>query len=238
MINMSDYSVLSRELKQTLGLKHEPVAITLIRKGMSLPSDYPLTETPVRHCGTIMRARKGEKLLVTPEKEACPVGASALGMVPVPEKVASGEFHYNMGMYKDPAAAKHTLELRTSFPLGEVIGVAAAPLDKATLVPDVVVITALPEQVFWLIPAAQTFEEGGRVSVEMAAVQASCVDATIIPIVKGRTNISLGCFGCRKTTDIMAEEMLVGIPFKNFERIVGAVKTMGASAIPKSRAKA
>ena len=235
---MSDYAALAHDLKETLGLKHEPVAITLIRKGGSLPSDYPVTEAPVRHCGTIMRARKGEKLLVTPDKEACPVGASALGMVPVPEKVASGEFHHNMGMYKDPAAAKHTLELRTSFPLGDVIGVAAAPLGKATLVPDVIVITALPEQVFWLIPAAQTFEEGGRVSVEMAAVQASCVDATIIPIVKGKTNISLGCFGCRKTTDIMAEEMLVGIPFKNFEKIVAAVKTMGASAIPKSRAKA
>lgn len=234
---MSDYAALARDLKETLGLKHEPVAITLIKKGSALPSDYPVTEAPVRHCGTIMRARKGEKLLVTPEKEACPVGASALGMVPVPEKVASGEFHANMGMYKDPAAAKNTLELRTSFPLGDVIGVAASPLDKATLVPDVVILTALPEQVFWLIPAAQTYEEGGRVSVEMAAVQASCVDATIIPIVKGKTNISLGCFGCRKTTDIMAEEMLVGIPFKNFEKIVGAVKTMGAGAIPKSRAK-
>jgi len=235
---MSDYAAMAHDLKETLGLKHEPVAITLIKKGHALPSDYPVTETPVRHCGTIMRARKGEKLLVTPEKEACPVGASALGMVPVPEKVASGEFHANMGMYKDPAAAKQTLEMRTSFHLGDVIGVAAAPLDKATLVPDVIVLTALPEQVFWLIPAAQTYEEGGRVSVEMAAVQASCVDATIIPIVKGKTNISLGCFGCRKTTDIMAEEMLIGIPFKNFEKIVAAVKTMGAGAIPKSRAKA
>ncbi|HNX47513.1 MAG TPA: DUF169 domain-containing protein [Methanomassiliicoccales archaeon] len=228
---------MARDLKETLGLKHEPVAITLIKKGHALPSDYPVTETPVRHCGTIMRARKGEKLLVTPEKEACPVGASALGMVPVPEKVASGEFHANMGMFKDPAAAKQTLEMRTSFHLGDVIGVAAAPLDKATLVPDVIVLTALPEQVFWLIPAAQTYEEGGRVSVEMAAVQASCVDATVIPIVKGKTNISLGCFGCRKTTDIMAEEMLIGIPFKNFEKIVATVKTMGAGAIPKSRAK-
>ncbi len=234
---MSDYATMARDLKEILGLKHEPVAITLIKKGGALPADNPVTEAPVRHCGTIMRARKGEKLLVTPEKEACPVGASALGMVPVPEKVASGEFHHNMGMYKDPAAAKHTLELRTSLPQGDVIGVAAAPLGKATLLPDVVVLTALPEQVFWLIPAAQTYEEGGRVSVEMAAVQASCVDATIIPIVKGRTNISLGCFGCRKTTDIMAEEMLVGIPFKNFEKIVSAVKTMSNGAIPKSRAK-
>ena len=235
---MSDYAAMANDLKETLGLRHEPVAITLIRKGSPLPDDYPVTERPVRHCGTIMRARKGEKLLVTPDKEACPVGASALGMVPVPEKVASGEFHHNMGMYRDPEAAKHTLELRTSLPLGEVIGVAAAPLAKATLVPDVVVITALPEQVFWLIPAAQTFEEGGRVTVEMAAVQASCVDATLIPLVKGRPNISLGCFGCRKTTDIMAEEMLVGIPFKHFEDVVKNVKALGTSAIPKSRAKA
>ena len=234
---MTDYASMAKEMKDILGLKHEPVAITLIKKGMPMPTDYPVTETPVRHCGTIMRARHGEKLLVPADKEACPVGASALGMVPVPEKVASGEFHFNMGMYKDPAAAKTTLNLRTSFPLGDVVAVAASPLSKATLVPDAVVITALPEQAFWILPAAATFEKGGRVTVEMAAVQASCVDATIIPIVKGKTNISLGCFGCRKTTDIMAEEMFVGIPYKHFEGTVNALKALGAGAIPKSRDK-
>ncbi|MCG7841015.1 MAG: DUF169 domain-containing protein [Methanomassiliicoccales archaeon] len=235
---MSDYSALAREMKETLGLKHEPVAITLIKKGSAMPADYPVTEKPVRHCGTIMRARKGEMLLVPTDKEACPVGASALGMVPVPEKVASGEFHHNMGMYKDPAAAKATLEARPSFPLGSVVAVAAAPLGKATLVPDVIVITALPEQAFWLIPASSTYEKGGRVTVEMAAVQASCADATIVPIVTGNTNISLGCFGCRKTTDIGADEMLVGIPFSKLEATVTALKAMGVETIPKSRAKA
>lgn len=234
---MTDLPTLAKEMKDILGLKHEPVAITLIKKGSQLPEGYPTLEKPVRHCGTIMRARKGEKLLVTPDKEACPVGASALGMVPVPDKVASGEFHHNMGMYKDPSAAKRTLEARYSFPLGSVVAVAASPLEKATLTPDVVVLTALPEQVFWIIPAASTFEDGGRVSVEMAAVQASCVDATIVPIVKGKTNISLGCFGCRKTTDIMAEEMLVGIPFKDVERMIAALRQLGAGAIPKSRDK-
>lgn len=235
---MSDLRTLAKDMKDILGLRHEPVAITLIRKGSPLPGDYPVPEKPLRHCGTIMRARKGEKLLVTPDKEACPVGASALGMVPVPEKVASGEFHHNMGMYRDPAAAKTTLDARYSFPLGSVMAVAASPLGQATLTPDVVVLTALPEQVFWIVPAASTFEEGGRVSVEMAAVQASCVDATIVPIVKGKTNISMGCFGCRKTTDIMAEEMLVGIPFKDVERVVSALRQFGAGAIPKSRDKA
>ena len=30
---MSDYAAMARDLKETLGLKHEPVAITLIKKG-------------------------------------------------------------------------------------------------------------------------------------------------------------------------------------------------------------
>jgi len=234
---LSNYSAIAREMKDILGLKHEPVAITLIKERSAMPADYPVPETPLRHCATIMRARKGEKLLVPADKQACPVGASAMGLVPVPEKVASGDFHYNMGMYKDSAAAKKTLEARPAFPMGSVVAVAAAPLGQATLEPDVVVITALPEQVFWLIPASSTYEYGGRVTVEMGAVQASCADSTIMPIVSGKTNISLGCFGCRKTTDIAPEEMLVGIPFKRFDEIMAALRAMGAGPIPKSRAK-
>ena len=63
---MSDYAAMARDLKETLGLKHEPVAITLIKKGDILPAAYPVTEAPVRHCGTIIMARQGEKLLVVP----------------------------------------------------------------------------------------------------------------------------------------------------------------------------
>ena len=87
-----------------------------------------------------------------------------------------------------------------------------APLSKATLKPDVVVITGTQEQVFWLLPAASTFSVGGRVTINMAAVQAACADSTVLPYLTGNVNISLGCFGCRKTTDIAPEEMLVGSP--------------------------
>ena len=50
-------------------------------------------------------------------------------------------------------------------------------------------------------------------------------------------NISLGCFGCRKTTDIAPEEMLVGIPGSKLKDIVDAVEKMNEGPIPKSRAK-
>jgi uncharacterized protein (DUF169 family) len=227
----------SRKLVEALGLKHEPVAITLIKKGQELPEGYARPDKPIRHCQAIMRARHGESLVVQADKQACPVGASSLGLVAVPEKVSSGEFHYNMGMYGNQDAAKETIEQRPSLEEGSTEATAVSPLAKAKIQPDVVVITALPEQVFWLLPAASTFSMGGRVTVEMAAVQASCADVTVVPYLEGRVNISLGCFGCRKTTDIAPEEMLVGIPWSKFPQVVEAVDKMREGPIPKSRTK-
>ncbi|HEY3419251.1 MAG TPA: DUF169 domain-containing protein, partial [Methanomassiliicoccales archaeon] len=89
----------------------------------------------------------------------------------------------------------------------------------------------------WIVPAASTYQEGGRVTVEMAAVQASCADSTVVPYLTGNVNLSLGCFGCRKTTDMAPEELLVGIPASKLEKLVAAIEKMSAAAIPKSREK-
>jgi uncharacterized protein (DUF169 family) len=237
VLTISDYVEQSKRLVGILGLGTEPVAVTLIKKGQPIPEGYVVTETPLRHCQSIMRARRGEKLVVMAAKHACPVGASALGMVPLPEKVRSGEFHHNMGMFESASAACKTCASRPALETGSVIATAVSPLSKATIAPDVVVVVGTPEQIFWIVPAASTFQEGGRVTVEMAAVQASCADSTVLPYLTGNVNLSLGCFGCRKTTDIAPEEMLVGIPASKMERLVAAIEKMGAGAIPKSREK-
>ena len=228
---------MSNKMVDILGLQNEPVAVTLIKKGENLPEGYVEPDKPIRHCQSIMRARKGEMLILPEEKEACPVGASALGIVPLPEKVRSGEFHYNLGLYESTEAASKMIDKRTALPEGSIRAVAVSPLSKAKVVPDVVIVSGTPEQVYWLIPAAITFSVGGRVTVDMATAQASCVDSTIIPYVSGNINISLGCFGCRKSTDIKPEEMLVGIPMKRIPEIVRALEKMGAGPIPKSRTK-
>lgn len=235
---MTNYAELSKKLIDSLGLKTEPVAITLIRKGQAVPEGYQTVEAPTRHCQSLMRARKGEMLCLPAEKNSCPVGSSALGESPLPEKVKSGEFHHNMGMYDTDQAAASTISIRPSLPAGSTIATVVSPLSKAKVKPDVVVVVGIPEQLFWIIPAAQTFDKGGRVTVEMAAVQASCVDVTVIPIEKDHVNISLGCFGCRKTSEISPEEMMVGIPWSKFEGTVKAIEKMAQGPIPKSRQKA
>jgi uncharacterized protein (DUF169 family) len=47
----------------------------------------------------------------------------------------------------------------------------------------------------------------------MAPFQCACEDVAAVPIVTGSPNISLGCYGCRKRTDMAADELACGIPF-------------------------
>lgn len=232
---MTDYVECSKKLMRILGLKYEPVAVTLIKRGQPLPIGYPEPEKSIRHCQSVMRARKGECLLLPANKHACPVGASALGLMPVPEKVASGTFHYGLGMYESEEAAKHTMTVRPELEAESLVATLVCPLSKVKCPPDVIVVTGVPEQIYWLLPAAATYDKGGRVTIETASFQASCVDSTILPYLTGVPNISLGCYGCRKTTDIAPEEMLLGFRADALDRTVEILERLNERTIPASR---
>lgn len=217
---MTDYANCSRIIMDVLELSTEPVAVTLVKKGQPLPDGYQVPEKNIRHCQSIMRARRGEKLLLTGEKHACHVGASALGIVPIPDKVRSGEFHYNLGMFDSVEAAKKMIDERPQLDCGSVIATAISPLSKAELAPDVVVVTGTPEQMYWLLPVAARFFEGGKITVELEAFQASCAYSTVYPYIHDAISMSIGCYGCRKATDLETTEMMVGIPATKLEAVV------------------
>ncbi|NLI73869.1 MAG: DUF169 domain-containing protein [Euryarchaeota archaeon] len=231
---MTDYAKCSQKIVEILGLKYEPVAITLIHKDQPIPEGYTEPEKNVRHCQSIMRARRGEALSVPANKHACAVGASALGLMPLPDKIASGQFHFNLDMYGSEEAAKHTMEVRPAFQEGSMRATLVSPLSKA-VEPDIVIVTGVPEQIYWMMPAAATYDEGGRVTIETASFQACCADSTILPFQTGLPNISLGCYGCRRQTDLAPEEMLLGFRADRLERIVEILEKLNENAIPKCR---
>jgi uncharacterized protein (DUF169 family) len=225
---LTDYAKCSQIIMETLGLKNEPVAVTLIKKGEPLPEGYEVPDKNIRHCQSIMRARRGDKLLLVAEKHACVVGASALGLLPIPDKVRSGEFHYNIGMFGSVEAAKKMIEERPQLELGSIIATVVTPLSKAKLKPDVVVITGMPEQMYWLLPVAAKFNEGGKSVVELEPFQATCAYSTVYPYLHDTVAMSIGCYGCRRSTDLGPEEMLVGVPISKLEEVVEAVQKLKA----------
>ena len=56
----------------------------------------------------------------------------------------------------------------------------------------------------WLLLAEVNLRGGERLTGSTAVLQATCVDATIIPYLEQRLNFTMGCYGCREATDIAA----------------------------------
>lgn len=227
---------LSEKLIKILELRYEPVAVKLIKKGQNLPEGFTEPANNIRHCQSIMRARNGESFIMPAEKHACVVGASSLGLVPTPPKVKSGEFHTNLAMFECTDAAANMISQRSELEEGSTIATVVGPLKDFEFEPDVVVLVDVPETLYWLIPAA-TFFEGGRQAFSTAAFQATCVDSTLIPLLTGKMNMSLGCFGCRRSTDIKNEEMIAGIPYVNLGKMVEALEKIHEGPMQKARKK-
>ncbi len=208
---LADNSEYASKIRTSLRLRYEPVAVKLIPEGAEFPGGYRKPEGQMSHCQAVMRARKGECITMKLDDQSCHVGSSALGMVETPEKVADGTFHYNVGAFDSPDAAAKMIADR-KIPEIRMAGEIVCPLKDADFEPDVVILVDIPERLYWIVPLA-TAEKGGRAEFSTSAFQCACEDVTAYPFVTRKPNVSLGCFGCRKKTDMSADELAAGIPY-------------------------
>lgn len=213
--------VYAEAFREILDLRYEPVAVRMIRQGETAPEGYERPQKQMSYCQAVDAAKNGSALLFTEDVSGCNVGASALGLVLTPEKVRSGEFHYNVGAHNDQEAVAKMIEARAELGF-KTDGAIVAPLSKADFDPDVVIFEDIPERIYWFVPLS-TAAEGGRAYFSTAPFQAACVDTTAVPMNTGMPNISLGCFGCRKRTDIKKDELMIGVPWKLIPDMVGTL---------------
>jgi len=208
------------KLKTILNLRREPAAVRLIRDGEE-PPNYPAADKQMSHCQAVASAVGGNAFILMHDMQECKVGSSALGMAATPDKVRSGEFHYGIGAHDTVDATEKMIAARSEVSF-KVKGAVYAPLSKADFEPDVVIVEDIPERIYWFVPLS-TAKEGGRADFSTAPFQAACVDCVAVPMATGKINVSFGCFGCRKRTDIRNDELLIGIPYS---MIPGMVKTL------------
>ncbi|MBE6527803.1 MAG: hypothetical protein E7Z64_01345 [Thermoplasmata archaeon] len=220
-------------MKEVMKLRYEPVAVKLVKEGEEYPAGYSEPAEQQSHCQSIFRAKDGACFKMPLECHNCNVGASALGMVPTPDKVASGEFHAGIGMHDSPAAAAKMISDRKVVPY-KVIGTVVCPLKDADFIPDVVAIDDIPERIYWIVPLT-TAEKGGRVEFSTSPFQCACEDIVSMPVCTGQPNISLGCFGCRKKTTMKADEMACGIPYSMIPGYVEHLNKYKDGAMAKAK---
>lgn len=229
---------LAEQMRTILGLSSSPVGVTLLRTESEV-ENYAQTHTRLtghRYCQALMRARRGERVLVTGEGLACPAAAAAFGFRPLPEKLATGEGLVGFGIVRTPEQGRRMFESMTRFAPGALAGLALAPLGLAEAAPDVVVVEGEVEQLMWLL-LANFHVTGRRLTASTAVLQATCVDSTVLPFHQGELNFSFGCYGCREATDMAAGEAVLGFPGALLEPMMEALTYLADRAVPRARAK-
>jgi uncharacterized protein (DUF169 family) len=229
------YRYWSDALMRVLRLRWNPVAINLIPTGVALP-DAPQPREKLRYCQSLMAARRGKTLLMPARCHACPDGTTILGLTEIPAKLASGELYIRFGKLATIEAARQMVAERPRLQPRSIQATMVAPLAQAVLPPDVVAVIAQPEQMMWLTMAA-SFYTGRRFDFKVSGYNAQCVETTLFPYTSGKINISLGCYGCRASSDIGDDLMFMGIPAAEVPGLMDGLKALGKKAIPDSRAK-
>ena len=235
-MSMISYREAAGKLKEYLGLRWEPVAVRLLRPGEEVPDGLIEPNMPLRHCQSILMARRGHCLVMPAGCHACPDGAGIMGITEMPPKLRSGELYLLFKKLPDMETVQKMLGTRAEFEAGSYEATLLAPLGSADFEPDVIIFTLWPEQAMWLC-CAQTYSTGQRQDFQTSGFNSTCCDLVVKPMQNGGTNISFGCYGARASGDIDDFELYYSIPPALLDDIVKGLGKLSEKSIPESRRK-
>ena len=225
---------ISEALKRALALRWSPVAIRLMRPGEAIPEGVTEPASRIRHCQSITAARRGHCLYMPPRAHACPDGAGIMGLVPMSEKLRSGELYLLFKKLPNIECAQKMIASRPEFEPGSYTASLVTPLENANFEPDVVVFTLWPEQAMWLC-CASTYGDGERQEFHTSGYNATCADLTVQVMKSRKMNISFGCYGSRAATDVEDFEVYVSIPFSQLQSLIPSLQKLAEKSIPEAR---
>jgi uncharacterized protein (DUF169 family) len=219
----------SERLKTALELEDSPVGVKLIKVGDRLPK-IAEPEKPMAYCDSIERARRGETILLGTNKHGCKLGASNLGLIRVPEMIASGKPHAAMGLFGSAEAASRTVAKIPRIDPETIQATLVFPLERAPIDPDVIIFHLKPEKAM-LMALSLTYTEGGRISSSFSGLGGNCGDVTVLPYLTNKPNFTVGDFGGRKCK--ASEEMIVGIPTALIQEVADNLQKISVIAAGK-----
>lgn len=231
----AQYKEWAEVLKDVLGMRWEPIAVSLIKAGDPLP-DVPVPTERLRYCQSLMAARRGRSFMMPANRHACPDGTAILGLTDIPEKLASGELYILFHKLDTVEAAQQMVRERPMLEPYSTAATVVTPLNDAACQADVVALVVEPEQAMWLSMSA-AYYTGHRWDFKASGYNAQCVETTLLPMTTQQPNISFGCYGCRASSDVSDNFMFMGFPTSMMPTVIKGLKELGKRAIPQSRAK-
>ncbi|MCL6518396.1 MAG: DUF169 domain-containing protein [Armatimonadetes bacterium] len=209
----------SQRLKNVLELRGSPVAVTYSMEPAK-------NAEPGKHsaCKAILDARDGKVINLTKDSSSCPGGIWHLGLGPRPsgdQDKALKKFLVNgEKLFCSIAVFQRVMMLGTPPPKGAAENVILAPMEKAGLMPDVVLFLVNAEQACRLIQLA-AYWDGINPRTEL--IGSGCHMAIAYPIVSGEINVTFLDWTARRTRPYKPDELIISIPYHKLPNIVEAI---------------
>ncbi|RZN50548.1 hypothetical protein EF808_00805 [archaeon] len=234
---MNEYQVMETRLVELLHLSRCPVGVKFLdSKNTNNYKDLLESSKRVRYCQALMLAGKGERIVLSKDKIACPAASAAFGFAPLTEALESGKMLHTLGLFESIESSRELMAKMPRLVAGAYDAVLLSPLGCMVEDPDIVVLESQPEHLMW-VALASIYTTGERMKFSTGVFQATCVDATVVPFRDHKLNASLGCYGCRDSTDIGKDEVLVGFPYCSTIPIIRALEQLSTKPMKRVREK-
>ena len=220
----ADYS---RELREMLMLRYEPIAIRMIADGEEVPEGalWPMRDLG-KHmalCQAFGLARRDGKIVyMDKHSEWCWNPLVAFGLVECEEGSETFEVicrHLGIG---DAEAARKFFAGFPTLPAGKYTGLLVMPLAACEVEPDVVLIYCNNAQLRHLAWAVKNVT-GKTISTQMDAID-SCAYSCVVPMKTGEYRVTLPDIGEFERAAAEENEIILSVPGMRLEELLRGLR--------------
>lgn len=213
------------DLKRVLPIAKELVGITFIfEKEVYDNCNVEEIKAKTPYCVMVKQACQGKGNKSRLEHHKCDGGTTALALEPSTDRIESGQEYFSYNLYRSNAIARRMRnEIKSLHQCTPITyGMLIQPLKECEHMPDVIIGIVNPYQTMRIVQGYEYFT-GVKPKVDMGAMQAMCSEVTASPYITGELNVSVMCPSTRMLCKWEESDMLVGIPFELFTKIVEGV---------------
>jgi uncharacterized protein (DUF169 family) len=230
MPEVSEFNKLGEELERLLILRYAPIALKLLKSEEEIP---PGALRPKRDLGEHLALcqafalvrRQRKSLVLTKEDHWCVWPLIGFGLVEFKEGTDDYDKAATANFIEDPENAR--LFFKNSYPRlpeGGSIGLALAPLDTASFVPDMLLVYLRPAQLRSALMAIK-YKSGELLQCALDSVD-SCVHSTIPTLKDSRYRITVPDPGEYERGLTDEDEMILSVPASLLGELVAVLRRL------------
>jgi uncharacterized protein (DUF169 family) len=203
-----------------------PLAIRMVKADEALPERVkrPLKDMGIKSaiCQGIGIARRyGWAVALGHEDISCPLAKSAFGFEPLVDHFMDG--CCCEGMYTETASAGAKTEAQLAkFSFREYAYFLAAPIERTTFEPHVILVYGNSAQVMRLL-AASLWKSGGYLQSRFSS-RLDCADICIETMQTQKPQVILPCYGDRLFAQTQDHEMAYAFPFAHTQELISGLE--------------